>query len=110
MSINCRLAKMNVDGGEISCEPYFTSIRSMVLLRKEWKKILNDLDNYLKNGSGWTLEKVLKVYINVAKKPTTAPKCKCIRTNLSCPQIGPSDSFRPGVEPTCMNITAKSFS
>ena len=31
MSINCRLVKMNVDGGEISCEPYFTSRCSSVL-------------------------------------------------------------------------------
>ena len=75
MSINCRLVKINVDGGEISCQPYFTSRCSSVLndnqingsVEEALGKILNDLDNYLKNGSGWTLEKVLKVYINVAR-------------------------------------------
>ena len=75
MSINCRLVKINVDGGEISCEPYFTSHCSSVLndnqingsVEEALGKISNDLDNYLNNGSGWTLEKVLKVYINVAR-------------------------------------------
>ena len=75
MSVNCKLVKSNVDGDEISCEPYFTSRCSSVLIDNQINgsveealgKILNDLDNYLKNGSGWALEKVLKVYINVAR-------------------------------------------
>ena len=75
LSVNCRLIKMNSEGEEIICEPYFTSHCFQLLIdhyvhddiQEAIDKILIDLDNYIKNGSGWALDRVLRVYVNVGQ-------------------------------------------
>ena len=75
LSVNVRFTRITTDGGEATAEPFFTSTCYQLLNTFEIEdevndavdKIRYDFDNFLKRGSGWVLDKILKVYVNIGK-------------------------------------------
>ena len=74
LSVQVKFTKPNSEGVEISAEPYFTSKCSHILTLEEdinsqvteaINKISGDVDTFLKNGSGWVLDRVIKTYVNI---------------------------------------------
>ena len=75
MSVNVRFIKQNSEGNETTVQPYFTS-RCMQIINVEEDiasqvqvaidKISRDVETFLRNGSGWVLERVIKTFINIA--------------------------------------------
>ena len=74
LSVKVKMVKIDSDG-QVSeeAEPYFTS-RCYTLLQSDdleeqlqeaTQKIMDDFENFIREGSGWVLEKVLKVFVNV---------------------------------------------
>ena len=69
MSVNVRFIKQNSEGNETTVQPYFTS-RCMQIINVEEDiasqvqvaidKISRDVETFLRNGSGWVLERVIK--------------------------------------------------
>ena len=76
LSVQVKFTKPNSEGEEISAEPYFTSKCQHILNNVEEDintevteaitKISEDVDTFLKNGSGWVLDRVIKTYVNIA--------------------------------------------
>ena len=74
LSVQVKFTKPNSGGVEISAEPYFTTKCSHILTLEEdinsqvteaIHKISGDVDTFLKNGSGWVLDRVIKTYVNI---------------------------------------------
>ena len=74
LSVKVKMVKIDSDR-QVSeeAEPYFTS-RCYTLLQSDdleeqlqeaIQKIMDDFENFIREGSGWVLEKVLKVFVNV---------------------------------------------
>ena len=70
-----RLVKLNAEDEEIVTEPYFTSRCNQLVnpqdttehVMEAKQKILNGLDEYLKKGREWVFDRVLLVFMNIAK-------------------------------------------
>ena len=75
LSVKVKFTKPNSEGEEISAEIYFTSKCQHILNVEEdinaqvteaITKNSEDVDTFLKNGSGWVLDRVIKTYVNIA--------------------------------------------
>ena len=74
ISVKVRFAKVTPEG-EVFAEPFFTS-RCYLLVnaaslqdqfQEALQKLLNDCESFIRNGSGWVMDKVLKVFVNVGQ-------------------------------------------
>ena len=72
---NVELTKNNANGGSTTTEAYFRSDVMTILsahvielaARKAFSDIQNRVEKWTREGSGWTITKVLNVYLDVAK-------------------------------------------
>ena len=97
LSVNVRFTKMGIDGGEAIAEPFFTSTCHQLLndfeingqVNDAIDKVKHDFENFLKNGSGWALDKVLRVYVNIGKyKPLKGSSYIPLPKEISNPMQG----------------------
>ena len=75
LSVKVRFIKFVNNGEEVNTEAFFTSnchcllqvydIHEQVIYSIE--KIKNDFENFLREGSGWALDKIQRVYVNICK-------------------------------------------
>ena len=75
LSVKVRFVKVNTGAEVVTVEPHFTGQCQQLLnafeidreLEESIDKIKSDFEAFIRNGSGWVLDKVLKVFVNIGE-------------------------------------------